>query len=97
MVELDQPVYRCRMHEPRENRPQGKDKPLMRSLGEFFGHIVHGIKTDVAPPAKTVTKQTIEEESRQTPEGTVTLRRTIIEEVEVAKKPVPPGSGAAGA
>jgi hypothetical protein len=96
MVELDQPVYRCGMHEPRKDRPADKDKPLMRSLGEFFGHIAKGIKTDVAPPAKTVTKQTVEEESRQTPEGTVTLRRTIIEEVEVAKKPAPPG-GAAGA
>jgi hypothetical protein len=64
----------------------------MRSLGEFFGHIVQGIKTDVEPAKKTVTRQTVEEESRQTPEGTVILRRTIIEEVEVPKKP----SGDAG-
>jgi hypothetical protein len=67
---------------------QPDDKPLMRSLGEFFGHIVQGIKTDVDPAAKkVVTRQTIEEEARQTPDGPVILRRTIIEEVEVPKTP----------
>jgi hypothetical protein len=67
----------------------------MRSLGEFFGHIVHGIKTDPSKgaggpegePARTVTRQTVEEETRQTPEGPVVLRRTIIEEVELPKPP----------
>jgi hypothetical protein len=68
------------------------EKPLMRSLGEFFGHIVHGIKTDPSKPAgdgpsRTVTKQTVEEETRQTPDGPVVLRRTIIEEVELPKPP----------
>ena len=34
-------------------RPEDADKPLMRSLGEFFGHVVKGIRTDPkAPPAR---------------------------------------------
>lgn len=53
-------------------------KPLMRSLGEFFGHIARAIKTD---PNKKIIKKTIEEEQR---DGIV-LRRTTIEEVEVRK------------
>lgn len=69
----------------------------MRSLGEFFGHIVQGIKTDVDPSKKTVTRQTVEEETRQTPEGPVVLRRTVIEEVEVPSKPVPPAPKSGGA
>jgi hypothetical protein len=62
--------------------PAPQDKSLLRSLGEFFGHIAHGIKTDPAK-ARTVTKKTIEHESRDTPQGKVVLRRTIIEEVEL--------------
>ena len=65
-----------------------QDKSLLRSLGEFFGHIAHGIKTDPAK-ARTVTKKTIEHESRDTPQGKVVLRRTIIEEVELPP-PSPP-------
>ena len=50
--------------------PAPKDKSLLRNLGEFFGHIAHGIKTDPARP-RTVTKKTIEHESRDTPQGKV--------------------------
>ncbi|HYE63765.1 MAG TPA: hypothetical protein VD997_17365 [Phycisphaerales bacterium] len=70
------------MKDPRPEPEREPDKPLMRSLGEFFGHIVQGIKSDV-DPKKSVTKQTIEEETRQTPQGPVILRRTIIEEVQL--------------
>jgi hypothetical protein len=64
------------------------DKPLMRSLGEFFGHIAKGIRTDPSKPKTVtkVTKQTVESETRQTPQGKVVLRRTIIEEVELPPK-----------
>jgi hypothetical protein len=48
----------------------------MRSLGEFFGHIVHAVRTD---PRKKTLKKTVEEEKR----GDVTLRRTTIEEIEI--------------
>lgn len=59
-----------------------EDKSILRSLGEFFGHVAKGIKTDPAKP-RVVTKKTIEHESRDTPQGKVVLRRTIIEEVEL--------------
>ena len=62
--------------------PDEPKKSLSRSLGEFFGHVAKGIKTDPAKP-RVVTKKTIEHESRDTPQGKVVLRRTIIEEVEL--------------
>jgi hypothetical protein len=62
---------------------QNKHKPLMRSLGEFFGHIVKGIKTNPAKakdqPQRTVIREEVQEEQH----GDVVLRRTTIEEVEV--------------
>ena len=55
--------------------PTSSSKPLMRSLGEFFGHIVKAVRSD--PSGKVVRKQT-EQEDR----GDVVLRRTTIEEIE---------------
>ena len=56
-----------------------KDKSLMRSLGEFVGHIVKGVKTDPAKPeGKKEVRREVEEEDR----GDVILRRTTIEEIE---------------
>lgn len=63
--------------------PSNDDKPLMRSLGEFFGHIISGVKTD---PTKKVVRKDVEVETRETKEGKVVLRRTIVEEVEVRPK-----------
>ena len=54
-----------------------KNKSLMRSLGEFFGHIAKAVKTD--PAKKTTVSKTVEEEEH----GNITLRRTTIEEVEI--------------
>ena len=57
----------------------------MRSLGEFVGHIVKGIRTTPETDAKrsrTVIRETIEEEQQ----GDVILRRTTIEEVEVRSR-----------
>jgi hypothetical protein len=55
------------------------NKPLMRSLGEFVGHIVKGVKTKPGEPAKrTVVRREVEEEEK----GDVILRRTTIEEIE---------------
>jgi hypothetical protein len=53
----------------------------MRSLGEFFGHIFHGIRAD---PAKKTIRREVAQHQR---EDGVILRRTIIEEVEIRKKP----------
>ncbi len=62
----------------------------MRSLGEFFGHIAQGVRTDPRQSHRTVTRQTVEEEHRDTPQGRVTLRRTVIEEVEIPTSPPAP-------
>ena len=61
-------------------------KSIARSLGEFFGHIVRGVRTDVTPPTRTIVRERIEEEERDTPEGKVVLRRTVIEEIEMERK-----------
>ena len=63
------------------------DKPLMQSLGEFFGHIVKGIKTKPEGPGadETVDRKNVkvEEEDR----GNMILRRTTIEEIEYRQPP----------
>ena len=64
--------------------PYRKKKPLMRSLGEFVGHIVKAVKTDPSRKQTTISKS-VDEENR----GNITLRRTTIEEIEIhdAKDP----------
>ncbi len=61
------------------------DKSLMRSLGEFVGHVVKGVRTDPASPSRTEVRRTVETEER----GDVVLRRTTIEEVEI-RRPADP-------
>ena len=53
----------------------------MRSLGEFFGHIVKGIRTDPTSGRRVVKKETEEER-----EGNMILRRTTIEEIEIGEQ-----------
>jgi hypothetical protein len=53
----------------------------MRSLGEFVGHIVKGVRTN---PAKRVIRTDVQEQQR---DDGVILRRTTIEEVEIRKQP----------
>jgi len=60
------------------------EKSTMRHLGEFFGEVWKGIKTDPAPRA--ISRTRVEERRVDTPGGRVTLRRTIIEEVVPTKK-----------
>ena len=48
----------------------------MRSLGEFFGHIVRAVRSD---PGKRVIRKSVE----QRQERGMTLRRTTIEEIEI--------------
>ena len=56
-------------------------KPLMRCLGEFFGNIAQGIKTNPEADAnRTEVNRTVEQHT--TDEGVI-LRRTTIDEVEV--------------
>jgi len=56
-------------------------KPIMRCLGEFFGNIAQGIKSQPGPKVhRTEVGRTVEE---HTGEDGVILRRTTIDEVEV--------------
>lgn len=48
----------------------------MRCLGEFVGHIVRAVKSDVRTHE---VNKTIEEKT----DGKMTLRRTIIDEIEI--------------
>jgi len=54
-------------------------KPLMRCLGEFFGNIAEGIRTDPAKGERQEVSRTVEERV----DGDVTLRRTTIDEIEI--------------
>ena len=54
-------------------------KSIARSVGEFFGYIVSGVKADPGATQRTEINRTVEEEDR----GDVVLRRTIVEEVEL--------------
>jgi hypothetical protein len=78
--------------------PPSKDpsrKPLARSLGEFFGHVIKGIRSKPAapPPAgpeRVVVRREIQEQVVPTDRGVVKLRRTTVDEVEIPP-PNPPG------
>jgi hypothetical protein len=67
----------------------GAKKTLMRSLGEFFGHVARGVTAPVKPkkPATTVVREQVEEARVETPAGPMTLRRRTIDEVEVPEVP----------
>ena len=56
-------------------------KPLMRCLGEFFGNIAEGIRTN--PEADVERKEVNRTVEQRTTEDGVILRRTTIDEVEV--------------
>lgn len=58
-------------------------KSVSRSLGEFFGHIWKGVTEPVEGERKIVVREEKSEEVRETPAGTVIVRRTIVEEMEV--------------
>lgn len=55
-------------------------KSIARSLGEFFGHIIKGVR---ANPSKRVLKHSVEEENVG---SSMILRRTTIEEIELTSK-----------
>ncbi|MAD19048.1 MAG: hypothetical protein CMJ52_02360 [Planctomycetaceae bacterium] len=62
-----------------------ESKSIMRSLGEFVGHVARGIRTDPAAPKTTEVRREVETERR----GDVVLRRTTIEEIEMPADGVP--------
>src|SRR5262249_10022984 len=81
-------TFRLRFHPV--TQPPGKS--LMRSLGEFFGHIVRAVRTDPSGAQRREVRREVEEETRDTPAGKVPPRRTTIEEVEPPPDKPQPGS-----
>ena len=64
-------------------------KSIARSLGEFFGHIYRGATADVRKEPRDrsrVVSEKTETEQRETERGKVTIRRTIIEEVDLPEE-----------
>lgn len=70
---------------------QNEDKSIMRSLGEFFGHIVRGAKTDPSGSDPRQTQEVGRQVEVEHREGVV-LRRTTIEEIEFDPNQTPPPS-----
>ena len=56
-------------------------KSLMRSLGEFFGHVRAGMRAPV--PREEGERTVVRKETEERREGNVVLRRTVVEEVEI--------------
>ena len=58
-------------------------KPLMRCIGEFFGHIIGAVRKDVtADQHDTGSRKVVESTKREERHGDVVLRETRIREVE---------------
>jgi hypothetical protein len=56
----------------------------MRNLGEFFGHVAKGIKSDPGRPKKQEVRREVEERQETGPAGErITVRRTTVEEIEI--------------
>jgi hypothetical protein len=66
----------------------------MRCLGEFVGHLWQGVASDPAPTRRVETRRESVEHAVPGAAGAstgavMTLRRTVIEEVEIAQDPRP--------
>ena len=74
--------------------PNDRSKPkrtLARSLGMFVGHIVKAVQADPSDgdPRTVDRRTTTHEETSRTDEGErVTLRRTVVEEIEISRDDV---------
>lgn len=55
---------------------------LMRNLGRFFGYVAAGARSN---PNRREVSRDVEERQVETPTGRVTLRRTVIEEIQVER------------
>jgi hypothetical protein len=66
-----------------------KDPSVMRALGLTLGDLWSVLRTGKAKGIvkKRVVRKDVEESERQTPQGSVTVRRTVIEEVELRPPP----------
>ncbi|MBL8764787.1 MAG: hypothetical protein JNM07_11010 [Phycisphaerae bacterium] len=65
-----------------------KKRSLMRNIGLFFGNLARGASGAAEGERSRVVSRDVHEETRRTDTGSVTLRRTVVEEVIV--RPDPP-------
>lgn len=67
----------------------------MHSLGQFFGHIVRGVRTKVPGPGepREVSRE-VREQTTRTEQGRVTIRETVVREIVV--EPELPSAGRGG-
>lgn len=71
-------------------------KSIMRSLGEFVGHIARGVMADPRPSSarRQVVREQTQEREGTTPDGRrVILRRTVIDEIETREEDTPHEDG----
>jgi hypothetical protein len=61
----------------------------MHAFGLVAGDLWSAVTGRPRKPAKKVVRHEVEEETRQTPDGKVVLRRTTIEEVEIRRDQPP--------
>ena len=67
--------------------PESRDhnQSFMRNLGEFFGHIARGIRTD--PTRADSSTREVNRRVQEQRDGDVIYRRTTIDEIEVRTDP----------
>lgn len=71
-------------------------KGIMRSLGEFVGHIARGVMADARAPSsrRRIVNEQSEQREATTPDGRrVILRRTVIDEIETLEQDPPREDG----
>ena len=75
---MSHPMHRS----PEQITMEPQDKTIMRSLGEFFGHIVRGVR---ANPENTSEVREIHRHVEEESRGDVVMRRTTVDEIEIRK------------
>lgn len=62
-----------------------KDIPISRAVGRFFGHLVQAVAKPAPPDSETTTvSKTTDEAPAEIDGQKVILRKTTIEEIEIA-------------
>lgn len=70
------------------------DPGVAQNLGAFFGHIIRGFKTPVQHPEEAEShKVEVERTVTERTEGNLTIRETIIREIEVRQSDPPAAKG----
>ncbi len=79
--------------------PKSPDNSLPHAIGQFVGHIWKGVRTDTSSSGSSerVGKRTQEHRTVDADGRQITLRRTIIDEIEITPDHATPGDEPHGA